>query len=98
MDSGSQRRGQAILLPAAPSATGGLALLAPVAKGCSCSDHDSWEDRSRVAQLGRAEAYPARKSVLIYSPTAIEPAKRSGIATASFSTAASCHDYHNRRS
>src|SRR5262245_53244753 len=98
MDSGSQRRGQAIFLPAAPSATGGLALLAPVAKRCSCSDHDSWENRSGDAQLGRAEAYPARKSVLVYSPTAIEPAKRSGIETVSYSTAASDNDNHNRRS
>src|SRR5215831_13311052 len=96
MDSGSQRRGQAILLPASPSGTGGLALLATLAKRCSCSDHDSWEDRSSVAQLGRAEADPARKSVLVYSPTAIEPAKGSGIATASFSTTASHHDNHNR--
>src|SRR5215467_2374561 len=98
MDSGSQCRGQAILFPASPSATGGLALLAPVAKQCSCSDHHSWEDRSDFAQLGRAEAYPARTSVLVYSPTAIEPAKRSGIATASFSTAASDDDNYNRRS
>src|SRR5215510_4939774 len=98
MDSGSPRRGQATLLPTSPSATGGMALLAPVAKGCSCSDHDCWKDRSGVAQLSRAKAYPARKSVLVYSPTSIEPSKRSGIATASFSTAASDDDDHNQRS